>query len=185
MLRSIIFLGCVAMILSGLGGAAVLQAEDWPPDLAGTLVEQEEGYVVPSFSSGEANWLVDRLRAVSHAASFSASANQPPYIMLAGYYDTDVTYADGGTFKLIAYVMDPDGPQDVARVELYYNATPTGVLMADDGNNGDFGAGDQVFGLLFEIGPNVLPAGSYTLEIVATDQSGNVSDMWPYLTVHP
>jgi len=158
---------------------------DWAADLGVSSSAGDDLLVGSGFETADPSWLADKIRALNEFATFDAPANQPPYIMLAGYYDTDVTYAEGGTFKMIAYVMDPDGPQDVANVELYYEGMPTGVYLLDDGASGDFGAGDQVYGLMFYLEPGQLPAGTYTLELVATDHAGNMSDMWPYLTVHP
>ncbi|MBN2054284.1 hypothetical protein JW905_05145 [bacterium] len=137
------------------------------------------------YDKHENDWVVERIKAVAGFANDHARNPGAPYIMLAGYYDTDVTYAAGGTFTLIAYVMDMDGYSDIASVEVHYMSAPTGVYLMDDGNSGDFGAGDSVFGLSVTIPPNTLPPDRYLLELVATDMSGNQSDIWPYLTIHP
>jgi hypothetical protein len=108
-----------------------------------------------------------------------------PFIMVGGYWETEVDAQTGGEVTLLCYVSDPDGPQDIDFVELYYNQQPTAVRLADDGTQGDFAANDQVYGLKFQIAPpNLLPAGQYLLELVAQDKSGNKSDMWPYLTIN-
>lgn len=150
-----------------------LTKDDLPPSL--------------TYHPDQDSWIAEKMRSISE---FAASTGSPPgastpFIMLAGYYDTDVTYAEGGTIHLIAYVMDPDGPGDIESVELYYEGIGTRVYLLDNGQSGDFGANDSVFGFQVPIEPNVVPPGQYTFELVAHDRSGNESDMWPYLTVHP
>jgi hypothetical protein len=110
--------------------------------------------------------------------------DQRPYIMVGGYWDTQISSAAGGRVTLLCYVSDPQGPGNIAQVELYFNQRPTGVTLFDDGRHGDFAANDSVFGIQFDIDPGSLPAGQYLLELVATDRDGNQSDMWPYLTIN-
>lgn len=163
--------------------AAGAVAMELPAPLAGNGLEE----LPPSltYSAAEHDWLAIRAQAMAEDSTFGDRDNQPPYVMLGGYFDTEVTFQDGGTVNLIAYVMDPDGYSDIARVEIYFAGQGTGVLLQDDGAHGDFSAGDQVFGFTVPVGPEILPAGNYTLEIQAVDQQGNRSDLWPYLTVHP
>ena len=104
--------------------------------------------------------------------------------MVGGYWDTELTYEDGGQLTLLCYVSDPNGKQDIQSVEIYFGGVGTGVLMQDNGTQGDFAAGDGVYGWSVPIPPVTLPAGQYLLEIVATDMSGELSDMWPYLTIN-
>jgi hypothetical protein len=113
-------------------------------------------------------------------------AGARPYIMVGGYWDTQVTATAGGTVTLLCYVSDPDGYADIDHVELYYGQTGTGVNLHDDATQGDFAPADGVFGLQFPITPpNLLPAGRYLLELRAFDKSGLASDIWPYLTINP
>jgi len=175
----------IALLVAGVTAQAADNSFEWLAKLPVKTTTTEDSVTNLGFDANSHNWLIDHVRALATQPSADSQAGQPPYIMLAGYYNTDVTSADGGTFTMIAYVMDPEGQQDISQVELYYGGTATGVMLADDGTQGDFGAGDQVYGLTVPIAPGVLPAGSYTLELVATDLSGNQSDMWPYLTVHP
>jgi hypothetical protein len=58
------------------------------------------------------------------------------------------------------------------------------VFLADDGMNGDFAPNDGVWGIQFSIPPETVPPGDYLFELRAEDESGNYSDLWPYLTIH-
>jgi len=108
-----------------------------------------------------------------------------PVILAGGYLDTNVTELNGGRITLAAVVSDPQGLQDIERVELYFGGQPTGVLLLDDGATGDFGPGDSVFALTIPIPPATLPAGTYLLEIVPFDFAGNRGNTWPYLNCRP
>ncbi len=152
------------------------------------LLAESEDYSIDQFtdtSLNEYNWIVEKIKAIQEFTADTEYETSAPFIMLAGYYDTDITEEEGGTFKMIAYVYDPDGPQDVVKVEIYYQGMPTGVLLYDDGQHGDFGANDQVWGFVAEVPPNTVPAGEYLLELKAFDAENNESDLWPYLTIHP
>lgn len=118
-------------------------------------------------------------------AEMKARGANKPFIMVGGYWDTQISATSGGLLTLICYVSDPDGQDDIAGVELYYNQQPTGAFLMDNGQMGDFAAGDYVYGIQAQIAaPDLLPAGQYLLELVAYDHSGNQSDMWPYLTIN-
>ena len=107
-----------------------------------------------------------------------------PVILEGGYYDTHLHEVDGGLLTMLAIVQDTQN--DVSTVEVYYEGSPTGLLLYDDGIHGDFGANDGVYGLTMNFGAGVLAGTggiSIPLEIVATDQDGNRSTAWPYLTV--
>lgn len=107
-----------------------------------------------------------------------------PEILLAGYWGTEITTRFGGQLRLLAYVVDPDGPRDIESVEMYFMGVGTGALLYDDGLHGDIGAFDEVFGVTIVLPP--LPsfyAASYLFELVATDKAGHKSAMWPYLSI--
>lgn len=188
-----LWVGCTLLIVLCVAPAFAQQKPTIDiPDEVKTAVSQlakprTDVRLPPSmtYDPNENNWLAEKIKAVSKFANIGSRNTSAPFVMLAGYYDTDVTYQDGGTFKFIAYVWDPDGYSDIGNVEIYYASTPTSVYLADDGNNGDFGAGDSIFGISVPIPPLTLPSDRYLLEIVATDLEGNQSDMWPYLTIHP
>lgn len=129
------------------------------------------------------SWTLLKEQMMAPDQSAYSEGNNPPFIMMAGYMDTDVTWEDGGTFKMLAWVWDAEN--DVASVRLYYDGQPTDVFLLDDGNSADFEAGDSLYGLTFEIQPYTLPPGEYILELRAEDVQGNQSDLWPYLTIHP
>ncbi len=109
-----------------------------------------------------------------------------PFIYVGGYWDTQVSWSEGGYLRFIVYVTDPDGPQntEIREVRVYFGGQPTELLLLDNGQSGDFAAGDGVYGFHMDVPPETLPAGQYLLEVVATDVDGNTSDMWPYLTIN-
>ncbi|MBN1296146.1 hypothetical protein JXA80_05150 [bacterium] len=129
------------------------------------------------------SWMTQMQQMLSIHGPSAAEGNQLPFIMMAGYMDTEITWENGGVFKMLAWVWDADN--DVASVEVYYDGQPTGVYLLDDGFSGDFGPGDDIYGLTFDIAPYSVPPGQYMLELRAEDQLGNMSDLWPYLTIHP
>ncbi len=75
------------------------------------------------------------------------------------------------------------GDLPIAEVEIYYQGLPTGVLLHDDGQHGDFDSGNGLFGLTFYIEPGMLAPGHYPFQLRATDIAGRQSDLWPYLTI--
>lgn len=114
--------------------------------------------------------------------TLAAADDEIPYIMVGGYWDTQVSATTGGDITLVCYVMDPQN--DPVTVELYFGGQPTGVLLDDFAQ--PFPAADNVFSLNVPVrAPDLIPAGQYLLELVATDSKGNKSDMWPYLTIRP
>jgi len=106
---------------------------------------------------------------------------EPPVILYAGFNDTEITTEEGGHFSVLAWVEDSDNM--VTEVQIYFGVLPTGIFLYDDGEHGDFNAGDHIYGQTFDIQPGA-PAGQYLLTILATDEAGNVSDPWPYFKIH-
>lgn len=161
----------IAEVVSLLGdtlssSTVVSDSNSWTPEKAQTG---------PSWSELQRIYL-------EKESSYS-EGNNAPFIMMAGYMDTEITWEDGGIFTMVAWVWDPEN--DVDTVELYYEGEPTDVFLLDDGQNADFGAGDTLYGLTFDVPAYALPAGEYVLELRARDSRGNLSDLWPYLTIHP
>lgn len=113
----------------------------------------------------------------------SAKGNAP-VILAGGYWDSAVSYQQGGTMKLLVAISDPGGATGINRVEIIYEDIPTGILLYDDGNHGDFASKDGVFGVVFNFDPFQIPAGSYLLGVRATNNRGFASDLYPYLTIH-
>jgi hypothetical protein len=105
--------------------------------------------------------------------------NTPPTILVAGWWDTYVTSSSGGTITMVALCQD----EDVESVQIYYDGVPTGVFLVDDGTQGDQTPGDGLFTLSVAAGPGLAPA-AYLLELVAVDQAGNESMVWPYLEIY-
>lgn len=101
-------------------------------------------------------------------------ACSPAKILLAGYGSSTVD-VNGGLLQMIAALDKP------ATVEIYAGGAPAGVFLQDDGNSGDFAAGDGVYGWQTDLG-SVAPV-SAVLELVATTTDGCTSDIWPYLNV--
>jgi hypothetical protein len=139
-------------------------------------------YAYLTESTAEPSWVAELIRAIEPAASQTPGADNP-YIMLAGYMDTDLSESEGGLLSILAYVSPVGAPIDI--VEIYWDGDPTGAFLYDDGAHGDFGSFDGLWGVMFEVGSNVIPAGEYMLELRARDQNGLYSDLWPYLTIHP
>ena len=157
-------------------------AEQFGEAADASLIVGESSRWQPDLPEYVPSWTLLREQMLGSGTDY-APGNEIPYVMMAGYFDTDVTWEDGGLFTMLAWVWDPDN--DVEFVELYYEGEPTGVFLLDNGQSGDFGANDTIYGLTFQIDPYTLPAGEYILELRAQDANGNVSDLWPYLTVHP
>jgi len=118
-----------------------------------------------------------------HAALTGASNDLPPVIELVSFEDSYISEGEGGHLLINARVSTPDGKNDVARVELYFEGAPTGILMYDSGLGGDIMAGDGIYAYSINIFAGMFTAGQYLVGVVATDSSGQQSDMWPYLTV--
>ncbi|MCD4653355.1 lamin tail domain-containing protein, partial [bacterium] len=131
-----------------------------------------------SSSKAPANWWDILEQGRSEDMSYSGSRH--PFVYMAGFMDTRISESDGGEFSFIAVTS---GVLPMAYVELYYYGLPTGVFLMDDGLNNDFNPGDGVFGLSFSVGSGALAAGDYPLQLRAVDIDGNLSDLWPYLTI--
>ncbi len=104
-----------------------------------------------------------------------------PIIWAGGVIDPGITYQQGGTLTYQAVVTA--GGAAVQRVELYFAGQPTGLILNDDGINGDMASGDSIYTFQAQI-PAFTPSGEYLLTIVATDTSGEQSTTWPYLSIH-
>ncbi|HUT03820.1 MAG TPA: hypothetical protein VM163_08025 [bacterium] len=110
------------------------------------------------------------------------TANGAPVILGGGFFGRDKVLA-GNLVRALVYVDDPDGLSDIERVELFLEGgVPTGVLLHDDGLEGDDHANDGVYTFQTFM-PAGLLTGNVTLEVVAFDKSGNSSATYPYFTV--
>ncbi|MBN2054355.1 lamin tail domain-containing protein, partial [bacterium] len=108
-----------------------------------------------------------------------------PQILTAGYWTTDLSSRAVDDFLVRALVSDPLGV-GIKTVELFYQFTPTGIKLLDDGMHQDGAAGDGIFGFSFPIDPWAveLESGRHVFSLMATTYDGRSSDAWPYLTVH-
>jgi len=94
------------------------------------------------------------------------------------------TVIAGNTFNVTATVSDPDGLSDISIVTLDASQVGSGtVQLFDDGNHGDSGSGDGIYGKEGITVVTGTSAGSYTLTVTATDKSGNTGQGSGTLTV--
>ncbi len=126
----------------------------------------------------DAGWELARLLAMHGQDIPRRKGAGDPQILFAGYWDTQLSYDRGGRLTILAYVQAAAG---VKSVELYYLGAPSGIKLKDDGISGDFTAGDGVYGYTLSFAPFELPSFVLLLEIVAEDNAGNRSVLWPYL----
>ncbi|MBN2209195.1 MAG: hypothetical protein JW759_07855 [Candidatus Coatesbacteria bacterium] len=109
-------------------------------------------------------------------------SDEYPLILAAGFMGSVISSSMGGELTIMAVVDPYTGSGEIEKVELYYMGIPAGILLYDDGTHGDDVAGDNMFHTKVAVEPG-LAAGSYVLEIVATDTEGHQSPVFPYVTV--
>ena len=114
----------------------------------------------------------NRLSKFAHATCAPKSC-----IRAAGLWDSALCASAGGDLTVVAFV--DMAVTDVVSLEVLFNDTPTGLLLNDDGVEGDSQADDGVFTFSAHIGPNILPSGDHLLSIVATDSIGGCIGQWP------
>jgi outer membrane protein assembly factor BamB len=117
------------------------------------------------------------------AAAIGAGAGEAPVVLCAGFMDTALVEGSPGELTILAAVADPQGLQDIARVEVLYEMQPVGLTLGDDGAAGDDTPGDGLFTFRTT---TLIPegtAGTYELQIRAVDRAGNSSSPWPFLAV--
>lgn len=103
-----------------------------------------------------------------------------PYVALGGYWDSAIYAGSDTTMTLLAYVMGTG----IEAVELYFNKQPTGVTLFDDGQHGDFSAGDGIWGFQLPLTAGSLTPMNVLLEVQARTSGGQTSDIWPWLVIH-
>jgi hypothetical protein len=91
------------------------------------------------------------ISAVLEPTRFPRLHDRPPVILAAGFGATRLQTGNPGALTLLAWVTDPDGPEDIAAVELLYQDQPTGLTLHDDGLLGDRTPGDGVFTLALDL----------------------------------
>lgn len=146
-------------------------SDPWP-----FLVIHNEGLLQSQNSSSWEDIYFHTLNQLSTANEAMARGASRPQIWFGGYMDTYLSTQSGGQLNMMIIAWDADGVSDVAAVELYYNKIPTGTYLINTGGG--------VFVLNATI-PAGIPAMDLLIEAIAIDHSGNKSDLWPYLTLHP
>lgn len=92
--------------------------------------------------------------------------------------DTSLQVGQAGKMQLLAFTTDRDTRDAVIKAELYFGGIGTGVTLTP--------TGDGVFVFSTNFGAQDLPVSFRgLLEVVASDHFGNMSELWPYLTVVP
>lgn len=114
------------------------------------------------------------------AQTYSPSPTFTPYpiILVAGYWDTDLNSQNGGSLKIIALPASIDELQ----LELYYQQIATGIILKDNGTDGDIYAGDGVYSFCIHLPPNI-PESVFLLEL-GVNKGYSESLLWPFLKVN-
>lgn len=115
----------------------------------------------------------------------SSDENSAPVIFAAGFYPPVVDISETCTTTLTALVFDPDGLEDVLWVELYLEGLPGGVFLLDDGTQRNDEPNDGFFIRNFTFEAYSYDQGLHFIQLVAFDQAGNISNVYPYVTVEP
>ncbi len=102
-----------------------------------------------------------------------------PKVLVGGYWDTYLTATEGGNMRISALVTEPE----MRAVELYYGGMATGILLYDDGQHGDFGFGDGLYGNQFTFAPGDY-APRYLFELQPSNRQGIFGPLWPYLPMY-
>jgi len=145
---------------------------------AGLRLQQFRFRFLSNFTEGEEGWYIDDVTVTP-----PASVSEPPVIIGGGFMHSQMI-GPGETLRVVAMAKALGEGASIDRVELLFDGIPLGVILADDGENGDDFAGDGIYSTLFAV-PNGTPAGQYILQIVATDTQGQQSAPWPQLYVGP
>jgi hypothetical protein len=172
-------------LLTGFTEAPIIQSHDdgvtWYPmsEALDTSLYKKTPVVIADPNWAESPWLLLDSRIYRWIPE-----NHKPCIPLAGVNPNAVEIEKGGFFNITARVVDPDGIEDIDRVELRYQGVSLGIQLIDDGRHGDAEGNDGLFGAQFYWGKKTGVPGRYCIELVAVDQSGIESDPWPYLTIN-
>lgn len=96
-----------------------------------------------------------------------------PQMVMAGYGDTYLTGTGGGSLDIIAWAMDAGG-DEVSSVEMYLYGEPLNFQIP--------GIGGGIFQLTLPL-PGGMSPFQQIFELVAVDEKGTLSTLWPYLNV--
>ncbi|MBN1591683.1 MAG: hypothetical protein JW941_00380, partial [Candidatus Coatesbacteria bacterium] len=125
------------------------------------------------------NWLSDS----TYWFETGDEDSRAPAVLAGGFMQSQVLDA-GDYLQIVAKPQAFGDGNSIATVELVFEGSPLGIFLNDEGQSGDSDAGDGIYSLLF-MTPAGMPSGEYILQIVATDDLGQVSAPWPELTVIP
>nr|HPQ39185.1 C25 family cysteine peptidase [bacterium] len=96
-----------------------------------------------------------------------------PQIWLSGWTDTRWNGSSPAQLSVLAFVLDPGN--DIETVELIFAGESLGLELYDDGQHGDYGAGDGIFGRQLPVSGGAVPPMMLNIGIRATDVHGNSS----------
>lgn len=114
--------------------------------------------------------------------NFGTNEDHHPRIYGAGWWNSAISESEGGVIELLAFITDPDGIEDITRVELMYEGEALGLMLEPGGGELGFDPSSGVYGIRFEGGAHSAPAGYYSVQIEVEDSQGNLA-RWPYLEV--
>jgi len=101
-----------------------------------------------------------------------------PVILMFGFGNSEITTSGGGNLEIYAKVDDPQGVDDIDRVEVYIKGSKNPATTLSH-------QGDGLYYFVTGIPRNSgIPAGSYIFELAAEDRDGNRSSRAPYLTIY-
>ncbi len=100
-----------------------------------------------------------------------------PKIIMAGYLNTNYELGDDALVDIAAYIQPIDGQTPVEKVSILFEGAWTGRYMEQVNDNLWQALGVKVPHYHNE------PYGYF--ELYCRDSEGNLSERWPYLTIHP
>lgn len=115
----------------------------------------------------------------------STRVTNDPRVWLAGFWDTKLTDAgpNSGLVRMVAYVPTPGNGNPITSVDMYLDGAPLGLSLSP----GLFGApAADLYSFEFDFGPGGFADLCNTplnIQLQATDQAGNVSDLWPNFVI--
>ncbi len=119
----------------------------------------------------------------TYTPSPTATQQAPKFsYMLAGYWNTRLSKGERGMLSMLAFAANTN----IKQVEIFYQGDATDIYLFDNGSQGDYGAGDGIFGLQLNLSASetsVIPSQTL-LELNGYDQSWNIIGSFPYLTVN-
>lgn len=114
--------------------------------------------------------------------NFDKTSGDSPQIYAAGWWQTELSAENGGELQFLLFVLDPQGPQDITRVELLYEGIPTGFMLEPGGGDLGFDPGSGIYGFSYPVDPRSIEKGYYSIQIEVEDSTGNLT-RWPYLEI--